>query len=67
MNSEIWLLNLCGRKHALLSNYVTQLGEGGGKPLCYDMILIVSKMVNLVLQRGEGGGQKCFEIVLRNL
>ena len=32
----------------LYLNYVTQLGEGGGKYFCYNLILIVSQMVTLV-------------------
>ena len=46
-------------------NYVTQLGGGGGQPLCYTMMNMVSKMVYYVLLRG-GGGQIMFKIALRN-
>ena len=45
------------KKRAMRSfvNYITELGEGGGKHLGYNMIISVSKMVNLTQPWWLGG------------
>ena len=46
----------CVSISGLFINYIMQLGEGGGKHLCYDEIKSGSKLVSMELEREEGGG-----------